>query len=202
MRKGPGWIERELAAIFDGEPDNAFMLEELCERAYPGVNRIEKKHRVAVARAAKNLAKRRTNLSWLHGDAVGGTLVFFTWDNVMSYGVARLKCDSRYSGKNDPRHAWHWTEAEVRAELSPGGAHYGHVVEGGEWWRYVHRLIAERDGEHELVAPAVQSLAEYEGAYAEKGGWHGGSKAWKHGWKRRGPPPWAPTWGYRRKRRW
>jgi hypothetical protein len=48
---------------------------------------------------------------------------------------------------------------------------------------------------------AVQSLAEHGVAYAKKGGWHGGGKQWKHGWKRRGPPPWAPAWGYRRKHR-
>jgi hypothetical protein len=49
---------------------------------------------------------------------------------------------------------------------------------------------------------AVQSLAEHEVAYAKKGGWHGRGKGWKHSWKRGGPPPWAPAWGYRRKHRW
>ena len=53
---------------------------------------------------------------------------------------------------------------------------------------------------------AVQSLADHEVAYAKKGGWHDGGKGWKHsrggghhrGWHR-GPPPWAPAWGWRRK---
>jgi hypothetical protein len=44
MSKGPGQI-------------NAFTLEDLCERVYPGVNRIEKKHHVSVARAARNLGR-------------------------------------------------------------------------------------------------------------------------------------------------
>jgi hypothetical protein len=61
MSKGPGRIERALAAIFDGEPGNAFMTEELCEMIYPGC-RIEKKHRVAVMRAVAKLAKRRDTL--------------------------------------------------------------------------------------------------------------------------------------------
>ena len=56
------------------------------------------------------------------------------------------------------------------------------------------------------IAADVQSLTEHEVAYAKKGGWHGGGKGWKHGrgwghhrgWHR-GPPPWAPAWGWRRK---
>jgi hypothetical protein len=58
------------------------------------------------------------------------------------------------------------------------------------------------------AAPATpegiaQALANDDLAYAK---WKGG-KDWK-GWKgkkvkwRRGPPPWAPAWGYRRKRGW
>src|SRR5215203_5311753 len=59
------------------------------------------------------------------------------------------------------------------------------------------------------VDAAVQSVADGQVAYAKKGGWHGGGKGWKHGkgghgwghhrgW-RRGPPPWAPAWGWRRR---
>jgi hypothetical protein len=53
------------------------------------------------------------------------------------------------------------------------------------------------------VAPAglVQSLADEGLAYAK---WKGG-KGWKGGKKakwRRGPPPWAPAHGLRRKRGW
>jgi hypothetical protein len=40
---------------FAAKPDNAFLLAELCERVYPDRNRIEKKHRNAVARAAKTI---------------------------------------------------------------------------------------------------------------------------------------------------
>ena len=61
MSRGPGRIERAIAAILDAEPDNAFTTEDLCERVYPGVNRVEKKHRVAVLRAANKLIKRRDN---------------------------------------------------------------------------------------------------------------------------------------------
>ena len=50
------------------------------------------------------------------------------------------------------------------------------------------------------LGPAVRSLTDDEVVYTRKGGWHGGRKPWKHAWKRRGPPPWAPAWGLRHKR--
>ena len=40
---------------FAAKPGNAFLLAELCERVYPDRNRIEKKHRNAVTRAAKTI---------------------------------------------------------------------------------------------------------------------------------------------------
>ena len=91
MSKGPGRIERAIAAILDGEPNNAFTTEDLCERVYPGVNRVEKKHRVAVLRAANKLVKRRDNTGCWRSESLGGTRVYFNVDNVMSYAMARLK---------------------------------------------------------------------------------------------------------------
>ena len=58
MSCGPGRIERELQRIFfNVRLDNAFTTEELAERLYPGVT-IEKKHRVAIIRAAERLRAR------------------------------------------------------------------------------------------------------------------------------------------------
>ena len=77
MSRGPGRIERAIAAILDGEPNNAFTTEDLCERVYPGVNRVEKKHRVAVLRAANKLVKRRDNTECMRCENLGGTRVYF-----------------------------------------------------------------------------------------------------------------------------
>ena len=70
MGSGPGRIERAIEAALAAEPDNAFNTEDLCDRAYPGVNRVNKKHRVAVLRALKRvLARRGPTLK--HGVAKG-----------------------------------------------------------------------------------------------------------------------------------
>ena len=91
MSKGPGRIERAIEAIFAAEPDNAFTTDDLCDRAYPG-ERIERKHRVAVLRAAAKVCARTGWAKW-QSEVPGGTLVFRNVYNVMSHGMARLKSD-------------------------------------------------------------------------------------------------------------
>ena len=41
MGKGPGHVERAIESVLIAEPDNAFTIEDLCERVFRGVNRIE-----------------------------------------------------------------------------------------------------------------------------------------------------------------
>jgi hypothetical protein len=71
MSRGPGRIERAIRALFDEHPDEAFTVDDLCLACYPGLRRasqpwvpgeppprwIERKHRVAVWRAAHNVLK-------------------------------------------------------------------------------------------------------------------------------------------------
>ena len=174
MSRGPGRIERAIAAILDAEADNAFTTEDLCERVYSGVNRVEKKHRVAVLRAANKLVKRRDNTGCQRCENLGGSRVYFNIDNVMSYAMARLKTDQfNHYRSNDDRwftpsallrrhrpdrfqkgHVYRWhrsSEAELRAELAEGGRNHKHVVPGGVWWKHTRWAIAEvearRDGD-------------------------------------------------------
>jgi hypothetical protein len=151
MGKGPGHVERAIEAVLIAEPDNAFTVDDLCDRVYRGVNRIEKKHRVSVIRAAKLVAKRRPNFEWWRSEHLGRTLVFYMADNVMSYAMARLKADflTQYRN-NDPRAPWRpETEQELRALLIEGGRNHKYVIPGGAWWNRVELWKAERDGNAE-----------------------------------------------------
>jgi hypothetical protein len=166
MSRGPGRIERAIEAAFAAEPDNAFNTLDLCEHAYPGVNRIDKKHRVAVLRALKRIMARRPDLETMQGDALGREIVVYHRYKVMSYAMGRLKSDNlRAYRSNDFRKPEHWItdEAELRASLSEGGKNHRLVVEGGAWWRHTQERIAERDGDHERAA---QLRAENERAIA------------------------------------
>ena len=59
MSRGWGRIERAIAAAFEAEPRRAFSIEALARIAYPDIESVEKRHRVAIIRAADDVALRR-----------------------------------------------------------------------------------------------------------------------------------------------
>ena len=129
-------VGRAIEAAFANEPDAAFDVDELCRLVY-GVrwSHIEKKHRVAVLRTAKA----RPGLKYLRSERSGGMLIFYTPDNVMSYGMARLKGDRL----EDP----YQTNTDLRKRLRPGGDHHKLIVPGGVWHLHTEIFKAERDGD-------------------------------------------------------
>lgn len=69
MSRGAGHVERKIADIFADNPDKFFAAGTLCQMIWPGLNRIEHKHRVSVNRAASRIAEKtkwtRTSMpSW------------------------------------------------------------------------------------------------------------------------------------------
>jgi hypothetical protein len=168
MSRGHGKVQRAILAAFAAEPDNAFLLSELCERVYSGRNRIEKKHRHAVARAAKAIP----SIDHTKREVLGSELVFYDPLNVMSYAMARLKSDHLGPGaayrNNDYRpikqKIWHghditsWRRYDISSDqifremLAPGGDHHKYVVEGGAWWQHTEIRKAQAQGDGETVA--------------------------------------------------
>ena len=168
MSRGHGQVQRAILAAFAADPDNAFLLSELCERVYAGCNRIEKKHRNAVARAAKAIP----SIDHMKREVLGSELVFYDPLNVMSYAMARLKSDSLGPAagylNNDYRpikqKIWRgaditsWRRYDIRSDrifhkmLSVGGDHHKYVVEGGCWWRHTELRKAQANGNEEAVA--------------------------------------------------
>ena len=152
MSRGPGRIERAIAHILDSEADNAFTTEDLCERIYGTVSRGQ---RVAVLRAAVNVAKRRDTLASRRAENLGCTTVFWNADNVMSYAMFRLKADGLNDYRNaDSRRQYRpRTEDELRALLD--GDKRDLVRRGGVWWRHVQQakavIAARRKGDQAEV---------------------------------------------------
>src|SRR6516164_5935447 len=158
MSKGPGQVQRAIMAAFGSEPDNAFLLSELCEHAYPRIKRIEKKHRVAVARAAKTIK----TIDSIQRQTLGRELVFYDPLNVMSYAMARLKSDfidGEDFRNNDPRKAQlrkrskrkATTEQDLRKRLAPGERQHKHIVKGGAWWRHTEIERAKKRGDRKTL---------------------------------------------------
>jgi hypothetical protein len=55
MSKGPGRVQRAILALIDADPDGAWTVEELCRRAYPSINHIDKRHLVVALRALRKM---------------------------------------------------------------------------------------------------------------------------------------------------
>ncbi len=159
MSKGPGRVERAIEAAFEAEPDRAFTTEELVFQVYPGLNRCEKKHRVALLRAMKRIHDRHPEIGEMRSESLGGQAVYFTITRVTSYAMARAKADSLWGyASADVRRPAHWqrSEAGLLAELEEGGRYHHHVVEGGAWWQHVQSWTAQveaiRARDHERLA--------------------------------------------------
>ena len=58
MSKGPSTIKATITAAMKANPSRSFSLDELASIAYPGINLLEKKNRVATMRAARIFADR------------------------------------------------------------------------------------------------------------------------------------------------
>jgi hypothetical protein len=55
MSRGPGRIQQVILSLIESDEDGAWTVGEICGRVYRGINRIEKKHRVAVSRALRKM---------------------------------------------------------------------------------------------------------------------------------------------------
>ena len=155
MSRGPGKIERAIRQLMAAEPTGAWTVEDLCERVYAGINRVEKKHRVSVLRALRRAVRDDADWALWTSEGIGGRVVLVNRTNVESYGLARLKTDFlAHYRSNDRRTPLHWihTEDDLRRELAPGGRDHHLIQPGGAWHRHVQMNIAERDGETEKLA--------------------------------------------------
>lgn len=132
MSRGPGKIERALLALFAANPSAAFTVEELAEVIYRGINRIEKKHRVAIIRAARKAASSAGWRTWT-SESPGSRLVYLNPLDFRSYATGWLRSEM----------SWHsCTPQEIAEMLDNPKAYFTHWAQwqpGGTW--HYHVLI-------------------------------------------------------------
>jgi hypothetical protein len=141
-----GRIQRVLVKIFDRERDNAFTTEDLCERIWPDLcpDQIKQSHRSTVIRAVRHIASQRPEIQWLYSQRLGGSLVFFRHDEVMSYAMARLKAD-RFQRYRSPRLLRSRDEGALRRELDDES--YRKLIGPGGAWRRQVEIFLDRRGQ-------------------------------------------------------
>ena len=149
MSRGPGRIERVIADIFTANPSMTYAVDDLAAFAYPGLNRVEKKHRVAVVRAADNVMRR---LRWTcqQMELPGHPLLYFNPLDHRSYVVGRMRVSWN---------SWNFSHAEIAdASDNPnidraGAEHWRREAEpGSAFWTHVEINCAEHAGDHQRAS--------------------------------------------------
>jgi hypothetical protein len=103
VSRGPGRIERAIRALFDGDPDWAFTTDDMAAYCY-GLNppQVERKHRVAVVRAATKVLSRDTNWRCVWATSQGRLIYYnaasarsVTLGNALRFGLKVLSVAER-----------------------------------------------------------------------------------------------------------
>ncbi|MCJ2093149.1 hypothetical protein MKK67_11665 [Methylobacterium sp. J-072] len=145
MSRGPGKVERAIEAAFLASPDATFSVADLGPIAYPGLNRVEKRHRVAIIRAADRVAARHW---WakLISERPGGQIIYCNTLDVRSYAIGRMRADFLNNTT---------TVAQIEALLEEPApddpwrnrSKWDLVRPGGAWWRHVEIARARKAGD-------------------------------------------------------
>jgi len=90
MSRGPGKAQRVIAEAFRNAPSQTFTVEQLILHVYPEVNRVEKKHRVAVLRAADAICWPMGWARW-RSNQQSHSIVYFNMLDLHSYATGLLQ---------------------------------------------------------------------------------------------------------------
>jgi hypothetical protein len=142
VSRGPGRIQRAIESTFRQNPSSTYSVDELAAVAYPGINQVEKKHRVAVLRAAAAAAE---TCGWWYGQAQrpGHSMIYGNPLDLRSYAIWRMRRDFS-SGSMTPEKLAKalddpedWRCEREREMVQPGGA----------WWYHIEINRADREGD-------------------------------------------------------
>ena len=99
MSRGAGRVEQAILAAF-AVVGMSYTVEDLFKHAYPDASQLERKHRVAIKRAASNACLKTGWTTWRR-DNRGGGYIYYDPCDVISYASARLKgSDYRYQSQD------------------------------------------------------------------------------------------------------
>ena len=141
MSRGPGRIEKTLRELFANNPTDSFTTEELVVAAFPGVNRIEKKHRVSALRAARRIVETDPNWRLTQTDSRGGLRIAYNADDLQSFGLGRLMETGARVSSWRGRTEFYQSKEAMRAKASKSSPHEA------AWYRDVLIHRAQRDGD-------------------------------------------------------
>ena len=127
-------VKRAVEGVFVADPDWAFTAAEMCQRAL-GIEKPERKHRVSVLAACKDLP---SVVVW-RSETRGQTRLLWNINSFMSYAVARERTSFM-------EHCLYEDRARIEASLTSERWGRDLLAEGGGWWRHYTMEVAEIRG--------------------------------------------------------
>jgi hypothetical protein len=175
MSRGPGRVERAIRELFDAHPDEAFVTDELAEHCYPNAGPIERKHRVAVLRAGRNVVKADPDWAALWIEHQGGGWVFANRASLQSYTLACVisvnmnghvyrstpQLARIAQAEGDPRNVPLATREEWLATLDVHWIREGMIGPFGAMYQAVRRHCAKRDGKYSWIEDMRETDPQY-----------------------------------------
>jgi hypothetical protein len=125
-------------------------VDELAAVAYPDINQVEKKHRVAVLRAAAAAAQ---TCGWWYGQAQqpGHSVIYGNPLDLRSYAIWNMRRDFLSGSRTTPEQL-----AKSLDDPTDWHSQWKYVQPGGAWWYHVEINRADRDGD-ELRASQMRA---------------------------------------------
>lgn len=139
MSRGPGHVECTIATLFTNNPSATFSTNELVAAVYQE-DGPEKKHRVAVLRAAAKVAARLGCWEqwkcerWGQDDLTDRGSIFVNVCDVRSYALGRLRTEQQYQ----------WGDPSGAAKIDSDPRIAELVARGGTWWMFVQQERVKR----------------------------------------------------------
>jgi hypothetical protein len=157
MSKGPGRVERIIEEAFKGNPDGYFTVKDLCRLAFACWSRPSKSQRVAVLRAAKNVAAR---LYWVrfYTSERGSEVVYANGLSLRSYGLGRVCAQVGANGCGSDIQGKLLRGRELIFYQLNNDYAKGKMKPGGEWWLDVERNKALASGDEAHAAELGDKL--------------------------------------------
>jgi len=140
MSRGLGHIERMLPKLLGSIGAKTYSITELCEEVYVH-EWIEKRHRVAMLRALKDIIEDYPTLGLFYGRR--GTYIVCDCANLEAYAVMQARCRWNL----DHQGALERLKEELKDEMDRHDFQKNMAPESGLWWMRAEWYKAERDGD-------------------------------------------------------
>jgi hypothetical protein len=148
--RGRGRLQKAIEAAFRQNPSKTYSVEELAPIAYPELGEIEKKHRVAILRAA-SAASEACGWCYRCAERPGHPMIYGNPTDLRSYATWHMRLDC-LTGDMAP-------DQLATAFDDPNDAAWKRVQPGGAWWCHVEIYNARAAGDAERAKQVEEELA-------------------------------------------